>query len=460
MRLRNKINLYTAVLFAVLLLFMNVTVYFSFSKLILNSELQIAKNEIEKITTVVGESLGDIPHAELLRSYLPINGMIRLVASNNSIVSTVTSSSEKQVKERKPFFYNGEVSQFIDYQGRTYAFESMPIIMDDGNIANLQVTKSVQSAIDNLMILKLVLLMVTLLALIPVMISSRFLSNLITLRVTSMIKTMTEIRQSGHFKRLPLQDKSKDELYQMGETFNHMIELLETNYEKQQQFVSNASHELKTPITIIESYASLLKRRGLHEPELFVESIEAIHSEAIRMKEMTEQLLLLAKHTEQWNIQVTTLNLGESIYGTIKAFMNAYKREISFDIEHETPITVETDEQKLKQLVFIFLDNARKYSDDHIKVMIGVEQADAFIRISDKGIGIGTEELPKVFDRFYRVDKARGRKQGGSGLGLALAKEIADAIGVRLTLDSEDGVGTMATIYIKRNFKKSLRKES
>ena len=171
--------------------------------------------------------------------------------------------------------------------------------------------------------------MVTLIALIPVLISSRFLSNLITKPVTSMIKTMTEIRQSGRFKTLKLEGNSKDELFQMGLTFNHMIELLEINFEKQQQFVSNASHELKTPLTIIESYASLLKRRGLNEPQLFTESIEAIHSEAIRMKEMTEQLLMLARNQEQWNIELNQVNLQELVHQTVNAFKNAYNRDIN-----------------------------------------------------------------------------------------------------------------------------------
>jgi len=324
----------------------------------------------------------------------------------------------------------------------------MPIILLDGSVANLQVTKSIQPATDNLKILRLVLILVTLLALIPVVVSSRILSKLITNPVTSMIKTMKEIRQSGRFKRLTLDGKSKDELYQMGETFNHMIDLLETNYEKQKQFVSNASHEFKTPLTIIESYASLLKRRGLKEPELFAESIEAIHSEAVRMKDMTEQLLLLAKHHEQWNIQKAELNLSDFMLQTVKAFQSAYNREIHFQ-QKKLQKTVVTDEKKLKQLLYIFLDNARKYSDDAITVNIGIMHDEAFISVADKGIGIQKDELPKVFDRFYRVDKARTRKKGGSGLGLSLAKEIADAIGIRIHLESEEGVGTTATLFIK-----------
>jgi signal transduction histidine kinase len=454
MKLQNKINLYTAVLFAILLVLMNMTVYFSFHKLILDSELKEAKEEVVEIMKVVSKSKGDISSAAVLRAFVPINGMIELVTNDNQAL-TVTSSSEKALEVRDPHYYNGEKSKFVDNKGRTYAFQSMPIILNNGSVANLQITKSIQPAIENLTILRGVLYIGTLLALIPVLISSRFLSNLITARITSMIKTMTEIRQSGHFKRLPLKEKSKDELYQMGDTFNHMIDLLETNFDKQKQFVSNASHELKTPITIIESYASLLKRRGLQEPDVFVESIEAIHSEALRMKEMTEQLLLLAKHSEQWNIELLTINLQKCLEQTIKAFMNAYKREIHLKNTFGQIILVETDEQKLKQLLFIFLDNARKYSEDSITITIGELQTEVYVKISDKGIGIPKDHLAKVFDRFYRVDQARERKHGGSGLGLSLAKEIADAIGVRISLESKEGIGTTATLFLPRKILKN-----
>ncbi|MCL6570907.1 MAG: HAMP domain-containing protein [Bacillus sp. (in: Bacteria)] len=451
MKLRNKINLYTAVLFAALLILMNISVYITFSKLILDSELNTATKEVEKTTNDIGKSLGTIPEAELLRSYVPINGMIQFVTADNLAISTVTSPSEQNLIGRNATFNQGEVSKSIVYQKRTYTFESMPIILLDGSVANLQVTKSIKTATDNLKILRLVLLLLTLLALIPVVVSSRVLSNLITSPVISMTKTMKEIRHSGLFKRLILEGKSKDELYQMGETFNHMIDLLETNYEKQKQFVANASHEFKTPLTIIESYASLLKRRGLSEPELFTESIEAIHSEAIRMKEMTEQLLMLAKHHEQWNIQKTPVNLGDFLNQTVKSFQNAYCREIEFQLENYPPITVVTDEKKLKQLLFILLDNARKYSDEAITVISGLEHEVAFIRVADKGIGIPRDEIPKVFDRFYRIDKARNRKKGGSGLGLSLAKEIADAIGVKIQLESEEKVGTTAILFLTKS---------
>ncbi|MEH7392715.1 sensor histidine kinase [Bacillus sp. JJ1474] len=448
MKLRNKINLNTGVLFTILLVLMNISIYFLFNNFLINSELETAKEEMKITSMTFNKYLVTIPENELLRAYVPVDGMIRIVRPDTKRSLAVTSLNEQVLRKEKAEFYTGEVSKEMIINNHTYAFHSMPIILSDGNIANLQITKSLEKSIENLHSLRLVLIIVTILALIPVFISSRLLSNLLINPVTSMIKTMREIKESGQFKRLPLEEGSKDELYQMGETFNHMIDLLEANFEKQKQFVSNASHELKTPLTVIESYASLLKRRGLKEPELFSESIEAILSESIRMREMTEQLLLLARHNEQRNLKLTNINLIDVLKQTVKGFQNAYNRNVMIEGEQLTSISVTTDEQKLKQLLFIFLDNARKYSDDIITIAVGIEKNEAYIKIIDRGIGIPEEALPMVFDRFYRVDQARSRKSGGSGLGLSLAKEIADALDVRVTLESKENAGTTVTLTI------------
>ncbi|WP_249595646.1 sensor histidine kinase [Peribacillus frigoritolerans] len=444
MRLRKKINLYTAVLFIFLLLLMNVSIYFVFSNLMMVNEMNRAKAETGKIAFDVSENVNNISPNDLLRAYLPIDGMIGIVIEGQRKGTAVTSNSEKQLSNRNSSFYPGEKSEIITYQQKKYVFVSNPIVWGDGSVVNLQITKSMSATEEMLAVLRIVLIAVTIIAMIPVLISSTILSNFIARPIRTMIDTMKEIQTSGQFKRLSLEEKSKDELVEMGKTFNHMIDLLQANFEKQEQFVSNASHELKTPLTVIESYASLLKRKGLERPDLFDESIEAIHSEAIRMREMTEQMLLLAKHQEKWNIQKENVNLNDIMAELAKVYKNAYNRTV--EVYSGDAIEAVTDVQKLKQLLFIFLDNARKYSDELISVYIGQTSDEAYIRIEDRGDGIPKAELPKVFDRFYRVDKARNRKQGGSGLGLSVAKEIADAIDVRIEMDSLEGRGTIVTL--------------
>ena len=447
MKLRNKINFSTTFLFIALFIISNFAIYYVFSNLIVDREMTDSKEEAKQIVDGFNESINSIDMETLLRAYAPIDGMIQIVQSDQKRLSSVTSLSAKNLsKQDVQYFLNEEIKN-VEYEGSAYSFVSMPVILADGQVANLQVIKNIQRAIDDLATLRLVLLIVTVIVMIPVIISSTFLSNLITKPITSLIETMTEIRKNGHFKRIEMKDTSKDELHEMGETFNHMIDLLETNFEKQDQFVANASHELRTPLTIIESYSSLLKRRGLQEPELFHESIEAIHSESIRMKDMIEQLLLLAKHEEEWNIKMEVIDLAEHVQQSVKAFENAYHRDVHFQLLEENQKAL-ADDQKLKQLTFIILDNARKYSDEIITVEVGRKTDKPYIRVIDRGIGIPKDELPKVFDRFHRVDKARSRKMGGSGLGLSLAKEIAQAMNAILSLESIEGVGTTVTIEL------------
>lgn len=447
MKLRNKINLYTSVLFIILLIIMNMFIYYLFSTLTMESELDQAYSEAELVVRGINESIGIIPEDDLLRSYVPSDGMIRVVTEELTGPPPVTSSSEKELATRAVKYYQEEHTESFEYAEQSYSFVSIPVIWENGEVVNLQITKSLEREVSILKTLRLVLFIVTLAVIIPVLISTRVLSNLITTPITSLIETMGQIRESGKFKRIEVQGESKDELALMGDTFNHMIDILETNAEKQEQFVSNASHELKTPLTIIDSYASLLKRRGKKEPEVFDEAVEAIQSESVRMKEMTEQLLLLARPNESWTIEKDPVPLKELAENLVKTFVKGYKREIILNIDKE--ITVESDKQKLNQLLYIFLDNARKYSEDTITLVIGMKESKPFMQITDRGMGIPKEEIPKVFDRFYRVDKARSRKLGGTGLGLPLAKELAEAIGVRISMDSIEGMGTTVTLIFE-----------
>lgn len=452
MKLRNKINLYTSVLFIALLILMNTSIYFLFSHLLISNEMERAHLDVEKIISDIHthSAIDRITPSELFSAYVPVDGMIQLLnddfsSDHKSNETKITSPSEEKLSLKTSKFYSGEESEIITYDNKRYVFVSHPMVWSDGSVVNLQVTSSIVATDTMIKSLRIMLITVTLIAMIPVFISSRILSNLIIKPIRSMINTMRDIQKSGKFKRLKLEETSEEELVEMGQTFNHMIDLLQKNFEKQEQFVSNASHELRTPLTIIENYSDLLKRRGLERPDLFEESIEAIHSEAVRMIEMTEQLLLVAKQQEQWNIKMNEINVTELVKESSNAFQNTYQRNISVE---SSEVTVGyTDYQKLKQLLYIFLENAIKYSEKSITIRVGSTSDETFIQIVDQGIGIPKDDLSKVFDRFYRVDQARSRKQGGSGLGLTMAKEIADAIGVRIELDSLEYHGTTVTLF-------------
>ncbi len=452
MKLGSKVHLYSSVLFTVLLLIANATVYTVFSRMMLDRELSKLAAETQQAASALRESDSSAATTELLRAYVPLDGMLRWVTEEeNGGDALVTSASETGLS-RQTAVYSGEYTeQRLKMEGKSYSYVSIPVIGSDGAVANVQATASLEELMELLRILRLVLISVSAAVLVPVLISSGVLGRLLMRPITAMTRTMRQITRSGQFVRLQQEGRSRDELVEMGETFNEMIGLLEESFIRQEQFVSNASHELKTPLTIIESYASLLKRRGRERPELFEESIEAIHSEAVRMKEMTEQLLLLAMSRREWKVECEKLELLPFAEKAAAFFYSAYKREIDVVGPVNGDIIVITDQDKLKQVLFILLDNARKYSSEAIEVEVGSTERYRYIRVKDRGIGIPAEDLPQVFERFYRVDKARSRDQepvGGAGLGLSLGKELAHAIGAELVLESMPGIGTTATIRI------------
>lgn len=448
MSLRSKIYGYSSVLFAVLLIAVNLSVYIVFERMSIDNEIKRVEAEAESIVKGVRQSAGSIPPDDLLRAYAPLDGMLRIVNEDGTSSPPVTTSAEEQLSKLSYRYESEKKSEYIQVGPIGYVWVSVPVIWPDGEVVNLQVTESIEDTENRLSVLRTVLVAVTIIALIPAIISSRILANRMTRPIQQMTRTMSDIQLSGQFKRLPLDEKSKDELKTMGQTFNRMMDLLESNFERQERFVSDASHELKTPLTIIESYASLLQRRGKERPEVFDEAVEAILSESVRMREMTEQLLLLAKQPEQWNVQLERVDITRLALDSTRAFREAYHREVHCDDPGR--IWAISDVSKLKQLLFILLDNARKYSEEAIEVRLEVKGQECRICIVDKGIGMREEELSKVFDRFYRVDQARTRSGGasGSGLGLSLAKDIAEAVGARIELNSTEGRGTEASIIL------------
>lgn len=447
MKLNNKIHLLSSVLSALLIIALSLCIYAVFSRFMLSSTIERSEAEIRHVEQGIRSANEAIQLADLLRAYVPVDGMIRIAGEDGSNIAAAASPSAASLNQQPVSFQAMKTVDIITLDKERWLHISIPLIWRDGTIVNLQLYESLASMDQTLRMLRFVLLAVTLLAMIPVIISGRFLSRLILAPIAQMIRTMRTIIQSGRFQTIQIHTKSKDELMELGQTFNRMIELLQSNFERQEQFVSNASHELRTPLTVIESYAALLKRKGTDYPEIFAESVEAIHSEALRMREMTEQLLLLAKSTEQWDISIQMTDIPRIVQETAHAFEQAHKREIV--VHSEGAVEGVTDRNLLKQLLFILLDNARKYSDAPIEVKVEHGERNApIIRVIDQGIGIPKEELDKVFERYYRVEQARSRKAGGTGLGLPLAKTITDAIGAKLMLHSEFGKGTTAEIRL------------
>lgn len=204
----------------------------------------------------------------------------------------------------------------------------------------------------------------------------------------------------------------------------------------------NASHELKTPLTVISSYARMLERFGKTREDLLDEGITAISEETTRMKYLTEQFLSFTKvthsDTDADKEYIPAVQLIESVAVRLE---KVFKRNINVASSGINPY-VYVYPAALEQLMRIFLDNAYKYSDEDIDVNITENRNSVIISVRDYGIGISEDELDDIFERFYRVDKARTRKTGGSGLGLSIARQLAENNDINISVESRINEGT------------------
>lgn len=222
-------------------------------------------------------------------------------------------------------------------------------------------------------------------------------------------------------------------------------------------FVSNVSHELRTPLTSVKSYLEALDDGALSEP-VAPDFVKVSLNETNRMMRMVTDLLSLSRidnETSQLEIELTNftafitfiLNRFDKIKSQLQEDTKKYELIREYPI---TPIWVEIDTDKMTQVIDNILNNAIKYSPDGGKIKVGMKTTDAqlIISISDEGLGIPKKDLPRIFDRFYRVDKARSRAQGGTGLGLAIAKEIVKQHKGFIWAKSEYGKGSTFTIVL------------
>ncbi|QKS70119.1 HAMP domain-containing protein [Paenalkalicoccus suaedae] len=448
MKLSRRITLFSTGMLMLILVVVNVSIYFVFQQSMLSGELNRTLSQARSVVEAVRPSSPDFDAAGYLRAYVAGEGMVRVVNQEGEVlVSVASENQELQAIQTTPV--GGEQTTTASVDDREYAVARVPVVWTNGTVASLEMIEPMTLYEETLGTLRLILIVASIVILIPSFLAAQSLGKFLLRPIDALVATMNQIREEQKFKRIEVDEKAKDELSDMGRTFNHMIRLLEENYEKQQQFVSDASHELKTPLTVINSYAQLLERWGKEKPEVLEEAVTAISSEAARMKEMTNQMLALASGDETVTMSMERVDVGRVFAETASQLRTAYSREIDVQVPHQ-PTWILGNDLQLRQLAFILIENALKYSEDGLRVLVRSENDRATVYVEDFGIGIAEEDIPFVFDRFYRVDKARARKTGGSGLGLSIAKKIVEAHHGEVAVKSEVGRGTTFSVAFTR----------
>ena len=244
---------------------------------------------------------------------------------------------------------------------------------------------------------------------------------------------------------------TQKELQALAGAINGMLDRINAAYQSQMRFVSDASHELRTPIAVIQGYASLLDRWGKDDPEALQESIQAIRSEAKSMERLVEQLLFLARgDNDTQPVKPTRFDLTALAGEVLREEEMIHEDRVFLPRWGEEPVPVYADQGLIKQVMRILMDNSVKYSGPDSRIYLRVLELDGHARVTvqDEGMGIAPEGIPHIFDRFYRTDQSRDRKTGGTGLGLAIAKWIVDRHGGWFEVVSREGVGTRISFLL------------
>jgi two-component system, OmpR family, sensor histidine kinase ArlS len=243
--------------------------------------------------------------------------------------------------------------------------------------------------------------------------------------------------------------ETQSELKSLASAINGMLDRINEAYRSQVRFVSDASHELRTPISVIQGYANLLDRWGKKDEKTLQESIDAIKDETANMKALVEQLLFLARgDNNTMALQVEYFDLSDLAEEVLRETQ-------MIDAGHDysssiNSVFIHADKALVKQALRILIDNAMKYTPPGKRITLSISgvAGKARLTVQDEGIGIAPEAVPKIFNRFYRADESRARATGGTGLGLSIAKWITERHGGHMEVLSRQDIGTRISIVL------------
>lgn len=280
-------------------------------------------------------------------------------------------------------------------------------------------------------------------------ISGYILAKQLLKPVRALTKAMKKIKENGFQGRVEVYDQ-KDDLTDLTNVFNEMMDEIEKSFLAQKQFVEDASHELRTPVSILEGHLSLLNRWGKKDPIILEESLDASLQELSRLKKLITDLLELTRVENQRILTSEKVDISQLVQKLIKKFEIIHS-DFKFNIEIEKNLPMGSiAEHHFERILIILLDNSVKYSREDKTIWISAirKGSNIIVSVTDIGIGIPKENIQEVFNRFYRVDKARVRENGGTGLGLSIAKQLVQKYNGSILMESKEGRGTKVSISI------------
>lgn len=447
-----KLTVIYAAIFSLVLIFLNAGVFYGVKYYL----IQQAIGQVENTSGILTKRIIGTPYEQTpltdpeLVSETKSNSKIgiRIAAPDGRIIN----SSHNVNIDKVPSKMRSEITHDIEVGERHLLIKNSAVTAGGRLMAHVLVVRDLEDE-DRFMNLLLAVMAIAdcwgiLISIVVGYVISRRILN----PINKMAKTAQSISISDLNSRIDV-GEANDELARLALTFNDMIGRLQLSLDKQNQFVADASHELRTPISVIQGYINLMDRWGKDEREVLQESIQAIKNETNGMKDLIEELLFLARSDssaiEPQKQEFLLDDLLEEV--AQENLLVAPNHDLRITVNG--PIKVFADRKMIKQMLRALLDNSVKFTPKNGKIYIFSEANSGQVKIEvrDTGIGIPLDEMDKVFARFYRVDKTRSKKSGGSGLGLSIVKRIVDIHGGTVVADSVLGQGTTITIFLPQH---------
>jgi heavy metal sensor kinase len=465
---RAQLTLWYTAIFALLLLLAGVLLYLHLRDSLaasLDSALQLRAQQLASYISVQHNQLvlndvvadlpgfgpdndGDGPQQDSTRADVNFDALVRLLNLHGHVLHATPAFEKLPVPQ-------ASVTQPLlgtPWQGTITSANGQPVrlysrtLSDDGHVfALLQVGESLDLMQQTLAQVTTELLVAALCVLLLGALGSYWLAGRAFAPIRRLIEVARTIKEGDLHQRVPV-PQTADEVQALALTFNEMLTSLEATLNRQRRFVSDASHELRTPVAVIRSKTDLALQQPGDERE-YLAVLREINCESERLGRLIGDLLVLARGDEgktRFEFEPVALHqIAEAVAANAEPL--ALERGVNLQVEIEEPVTVQGDEARLIQVIMNLLDNAIRHTNagGSVTVCVARTQAEARLTVRDTGIGIAPEHLPHIFERFYRVDSARSfNAAGNNGLGLAIADWIVRAHHGSITAQSRPGQGS------------------
>lgn len=455
-RISRKLTAVYALMFSLILIVLNASILFGIEHYLYSeadSDIEDTQSIILDMVLAENQQL-DLSNDEIFSDMTSKEDIyIRIIKEDGELINASDNFPDNVSELEYNIQALDDKVKHIEDRERHFGYKSVEYNSQQYGTVYFQIVKDMKSEYDFMKMVFVLMAIADSIGIIASIIVGYIVSKKMLKPIDNITKTAENISINNLKERIDIIGPD-DELKRLANTLNNMIDRLQDSFNRQSQFVSDASHELRTPIAVVQGYANLLDRWGKNDKDALEKSIYAIKLEANNMADLVERLLFLAKGDSGTQvIEKKEFWLNKLIEEIVEeSNVIDQNHEIFSDRNDIGKITA--DYGMIKQMLRIFINNSMKFTPEAGKIIINSEINKEFVRItvSDTGIGIAKDEIENIFDRFYIIDKSRFKDKAGTGLGLSIAKWIVDIHQGSVKVESEEGRGT--NIIVKLYFNK------